>query len=96
MINRPSSSPILCYDVIREVTHDRLEGLPRRRAYSWQGVRGWLVVGTRIPADAVLDNADDGYGPEEIVAEVHPSLPLERAKRILAFVRERTYAPRPA
>jgi uncharacterized protein (DUF433 family) len=21
----------------------------------------WLVNGTRIPADAVLDNADDGY-----------------------------------
>ncbi len=56
----------------------------------------WLVVGTRIPADAVLDNAEDGYSPEEIVAEIYPSLPLERAKRILAYTRERAYAPRPA
>jgi uncharacterized protein (DUF433 family) len=28
----------------------------------------WLVVGTRIPADAVLDNAEDGYTAERIVA----------------------------
>jgi uncharacterized protein (DUF433 family) len=56
----------------------------------------WLVAGTRIPADAVLDNAEDGHSPEEIIAEIYPSLPLERAKRILAFARERAYAPRPA
>jgi uncharacterized protein (DUF433 family) len=54
----------------------------------------WLVVGTRIPADAVLDNAEDGYSAERIVAEIYPSLPLDRARRILAFARERAYAPR--
>ena len=56
----------------------------------------WLVVGTRIPADAVVDNADDGYTPEEIVAEIYPSLPLDRARRILAFARGEVQAPRPA
>jgi uncharacterized protein (DUF433 family) len=56
----------------------------------------WLVVGTRIPADAVLDNVADGYSAEEIVAKIYPGLPLERAKRMLAFARERAYAPRPA
>ena len=30
----------------------------------------WLVVGTRIPAEAVIDNAEDGYSAEEIVAEI--------------------------
>ena len=25
----------------------------------------WLVVGTRIPANAVLDNAEDGYSPKK-------------------------------
>lgn len=45
----------------------------------------WLVMGARIPADAVLDNAEDGYSPEEIVAEIYPSLPLERVMRILAY-----------
>ncbi len=56
----------------------------------------WLVVGTCIPADAVLDNPEDVYSPEEIVSEIYPSLPLERAKRILLYARERAYAPRPA
>ena len=56
----------------------------------------WLVVGTRIPAAAVLDNAEDGYTAEQIVAEIYPSLPLDRAKRILAFARERAHAPQPA
>ena len=32
----------------------------------------WLVVGTRIPADAVLDNAEDGY-TAEIVANISPA-----------------------
>jgi uncharacterized protein (DUF433 family) len=56
----------------------------------------WSVVGTRIPAEAVLDNAEDGYSPVEIVAEIYPSLSLESAKRILAYALERPYAPRPA
>lgn len=56
----------------------------------------WLVKNTRIPADAVLDNADDGYTAEEIVAEIYPSLPLDLAKRILAFAHERAHAPNPA
>ena len=54
----------------------------------------WLVVGTRILADAVIDNAEGGYSAEQIVAEIYPSLPLDRAKRILAFARDRAHAPR--
>ncbi len=53
-----------------------------------------LVVGTRIPADAVVDNAEDGYTAEEIVAEIFPSLPLDRARRILAFAHHSANAPR--
>lgn len=56
----------------------------------------WLVKGTRIPADAVVDNAADGYSAEQIVAEIYPSLPLGRAKRIIAFARKRANAPHPA
>ncbi len=55
----------------------------------------WLVVGTRIPADAVLDNAEDGYTAETIVAEIYPSLPLDRATRILAYARKRANARHP-
>jgi uncharacterized protein (DUF433 family) len=56
----------------------------------------WLVVGTRIPADAVIDNAEDGFTAEQIVAEIYPSLPLERARRIIAYAATRTNAPHPA
>ena len=49
-------------------------------------------MGTRIPVQAVLDNADD-FTPEEIVAEIYPSLPLDRARRIVAYARERAHAP---
>lgn len=55
----------------------------------------WVVRGTRIPADAVIDNAEDGYTAEEIVAEIYPTLPLEPAKRVIAFARG-THAPHPA
>jgi uncharacterized protein (DUF433 family) len=46
----------------------------------------WLVVGTRIPAQAVLDNADD-FTPEEMAEEVYEGLPVERARRIIQFAR---------
>lgn len=49
---------------------------PRSLMFDWQDcphvgrisgkVPGtWLIVGTRIPADAVLDNAEDGHSPRE-------------------------------
>jgi uncharacterized protein (DUF433 family) len=52
----------------------------------------YVVRGTRIPADAVIDNAEDGYTPEEIVAQIYPTLPLEPARRIIAFAL-RAHAP---
>ncbi len=55
----------------------------------------WLVVGTRIPVDAVLDNAQD-FTAEEIVADIYPSLPLDRARRIIAFAAEPVHAFGPA
>ena len=55
----------------------------------------WLVVGTRIPADAVIDNAED-VTAEEIVAEIYPSLPIERARRVIAYAATKGNDPRPA
>jgi uncharacterized protein (DUF433 family) len=51
----------------------------------------FVVRGTRVLAQAVIDNANDGYTAEQIVAEIYPSLPVEPARRVIAFAR-RTYA----
>lgn len=58
----------------------------------------WLMKGTRIPVQAVLDNAED-FTPEQIVAEIYEGLSVERVRRVIEFAqkaRERVYAPRPA
>ena len=44
----------------------------------------WLVKGTRIRVEDILANAA-GMTPERVVAEVYPSLPLDRARRVIAF-----------
>jgi len=49
----------------------------------------WLVKGTRIPVQAVLDNADDGYSAEEMADTIYEGLPVDRARRIIAFARAR-------
>jgi uncharacterized protein (DUF433 family) len=54
----------------------------------------WIVVGTRILADGVVENVDAGVSLEELVTEVYPGLGLDRARRILAYARQ--HAPRPA
>ena len=33
----------------------------------------WVVRGTGIQADAAIDNAEDGYTAEEIVAQMYPA-----------------------
>lgn len=47
----------------------------------------WLVKGTRVQADAVIANAEAGYTAEEIVDEIFEGLPVEQARRIIAFAR---------
>ncbi len=47
----------------------------------------WLVRGTRIPADAIVANAQDGYSPEEIARDIFEGLSVERARHIIEFAR---------
>ena len=56
----------------------------------------WLVKGTRIPVQAVLDNADDGYTAEAMAEEIYEGLPVDRARRIIAFARSGVVHARPA
>jgi uncharacterized protein (DUF433 family) len=54
----------------------------------------WIVRGTRILADGVLENADAGYTPEQIAVEIYEGLPVESAREMLVFAeRKRTCQP---
>ena len=54
----------------------------------------WVIKGTRIPAQGVIDNADDGYSAEQIAAEIYDGLPIESARRVIDFAkRMREAAP---
>ena len=52
----------------------------------------WIVKGTRILADGVIENAEGGVSLEELTTDVYPNLGLERAKRMIAYAR--AHAPR--
>jgi uncharacterized protein (DUF433 family) len=52
----------------------------------------WLVMGTRILADELVANARDGYTPEDLV-HIFEGLPVERARRILAWAWAHAEAP---
>jgi uncharacterized protein (DUF433 family) len=56
----------------------------------------WIVVGTRILADAIVENAEDGLTPEVIADEIFLGLGVERARRIIAYARQHRHAPHPA
>jgi uncharacterized protein (DUF433 family) len=45
----------------------------------------WVVRGTRIPAQAIVDNAEDGFPAERMAQEIYQGLPIDRARRVIAF-----------
>jgi uncharacterized protein (DUF433 family) len=45
-----------------------------------------VIKGTRVPAQAVLDNARAGCSAEEIATEIF-ELSLERVQRVLSFAK---------
>ena len=47
----------------------------------------WVVKDTRVPADAIVENARDGYSAEDIATKIFPSVPVERIRRVLSFAR---------
>ena len=47
----------------------------------------YVVEGTRVPADAVIDNADDGSSAEEIATEIYPTVTVAAARRVIVFAR---------
>lgn len=61
-----------CEDV--ESAPDRLSG-------------AWVLKGTRVPAQAIIDNAEDGCTAEPIATEIFDNLPLDRVRGVLHFAR---------
>jgi uncharacterized protein (DUF433 family) len=55
----------------------------------------WVVKGSRILVEGVLDNYDAGLSPEEIAEEVFAGLGADRARRIIAYARSRVRQPVP-
>jgi uncharacterized protein (DUF433 family) len=47
----------------------------------------WVIKGTRVPAQAVIDNAEDGFSAEQIVTEIYDGLPIEPTRRVIDFAR---------
>jgi uncharacterized protein (DUF433 family) len=46
----------------------------------------WVIKGTRVPVQAVVDNARAGCSAEEIATEVF-ELPVERVRAVLRFAK---------
>jgi uncharacterized protein (DUF433 family) len=55
----------------------------------------WVVIGTRILADGVIENADAGLSPEEIGDEIFDGLGVDRARRIIRYARAHARHPAP-
>lgn len=53
----------------------------------------WVVKGSRILVEGVLDNYDAGLSPEEIADEVYAGLGADRARRIISYARSRVWHP---
>jgi len=53
----------------------------------------WVVTGSRILVEGILENWDDGASPEEIGEEIYDGLGAERARRIIAYARRRVPVP---
>ena len=47
----------------------------------------WVMKGTRVPVQAVLDNAKDGYSPEQIAREIFEGLALHRVRSVIRFAK---------
>jgi uncharacterized protein (DUF433 family) len=61
---------------------DDVESVPGRVSGAW------VIKGTRVQAQAVVDNAKAGCTPEEIAGpDIFPSIPLAVVQRVLRFAK---------
>jgi uncharacterized protein (DUF433 family) len=47
----------------------------------------WVIKGTRVQAQAIVDNARAGFTAEQIVSEIFEGVPVERVRGVLRFAK---------
>jgi uncharacterized protein (DUF433 family) len=47
----------------------------------------WVIKGTRVPAQAIVDNAKAGFTAEQLVTEIFEGVPVERVRAVLRFAK---------
>jgi uncharacterized protein (DUF433 family) len=72
-----------------------LSGCPAVERVAGKVSGQWIVKGTRILADGVLENADAGYTAEQLAGEIYGGLNVDQAKALL-FYANKQRAPHPA
>ena len=61
---------------------DDVESVPGRVSGAW------VIKGTRVQADAIVENASAGCTAEEIAGpDIFPSIPLDVVQRVLRFAK---------
>ena len=60
---------------------DDVESVPGRVSGAW------VIKGTRVPAQAIIDNAKAGFTAEQLVTEIFEGVPVERVRAVLRFVK---------
>ena len=61
---------------------DDVESVPGRVSGAW------VIKGTRVQADAIVENARAGCTAEEIAGpDIFPSIPLDIVQRVLRFAK---------
>jgi uncharacterized protein (DUF433 family) len=60
---------------------DDVESVPGRVSSAW------VIKGTRVPAQAIVDNARAGFTAEQLVTEIFEGVPVERVRAVLRFAK---------
>jgi uncharacterized protein (DUF433 family) len=53
----------------------------------------WVIKGTRVPVQAVIEHTRDGFSAEEIAGEIFEGVSVERARLVIRFSRSTHAGP---
>ena len=56
----------------------------------------WVIKGTRVLADAIVENAAEGFTADQISKELYPTVSVAAVLCVLMFASAKPYAINPA